>query len=163
MTTQATTPLTSTPAVPARASSAERGQPAATPDGARARERGSVAVELGVGAVIWVIAVLVLGAVYQLTTSSDDVADAAAQAARAASLTAAPADAIDTATALVHQRLAVGACAPASVSVAVDVSDFRAAGTVTVTVACRTRPRIGPARTLRSTADEVIDTYRGGL
>jgi hypothetical protein len=48
------------------------------------------------------------------------------------------------------------------VGVDVDVSDFHAAGTVTVTVTCRTRPRIGPARTLSSSADEVIDTYRGG-
>lgn len=125
-------------------------------------DRGSVAVELGVAAVIWVVVMLVLGAVYQLSTSSDDVADAAGQAARAASLTSAPGDAIDVATTLARQRLSVGACNPASVGVDVDVSDFHAAGSVRVTVTCRTRPRIGPARTLSSSADEVIDTYRGG-
>lgn len=122
-----------------------------------------MAVEFGVGALIWAAGMFVLAAMYQLSTSADDVADAAAQASRAASLSAAPQDAVRAATDLAHQRLATGACDPASVTVAVDVRDFRAGGQVSVTVTCRNRPRIGRPHTFSATSDEVIDTFRGGL
>ena len=53
-------------------------------------------------------------------------------------------------------------------AVAVDTSDFRAGGTITVSVACTvdtsdiTLLRIGGDRTLTGRAVEVIDTRRGG-
>ena len=126
-------------------------------------ERGSVALELPVGFLIWALALLVLASAYQLQSGSDDVADAAEQAARAASLTASPTDATSIARTTARARLGTGACQPGTVTVTVDVSDYRAGGTVAVTVSCRTHPLIGGSRTVRSTSDDVIDRYRGGL
>jgi hypothetical protein len=126
-------------------------------------DEGSVSVELGAGIGAWVLGVLVLATAYQVQASNDDVAHAAAEAARAASLTAAPADAADVAARTAAQRLITGPCQPGTVTVEADVADFRAGGVVRVTVVCRTRPPIGAARTLTYTAEEVIDRYRGGL
>jgi len=127
------------------------------------RDGGSASVELAAGIGAWVLGLLVLATAYQVQASNDDVAHAAAEAARAASLTAEPADAADVAGRTAAQRLVTGPCEPGTVTVDSDLADFRAGGVVRVTVACRTRPPIGAPRTLTYTAEEVIDRYRGGL
>jgi hypothetical protein len=126
------------------------------------RDGGSFAVELAAAFGAWVLGIAVLAVAYQVQASSNSVAHAAREAARAASLTADPSTAARTARDTATGRLAAGACQPDSVAVDVDTTRFRAGGTVTVIVRCRTDPPIGPSRTLTATADEVIDRYRGG-
>jgi hypothetical protein len=139
-----------------------------TPTGAiitarRSGERGSAALELAIGVIGWALALAVLATAYQVQAGGDDVSDAAAQAARAAALTATAHDAAAVARATAQDRLATGTCEHGSVRVSADVAAFRAGGTVAVTVSCRTDPPLGPTRTLSSTGEEPIDRYRGGL
>jgi len=126
------------------------------------RDDGSFAVELAAAFGAWVLGIVVLAVAYQVQASSNGVAHAAREAARAASLTSDPSTAARTARETATDRLAAGTCQPHSVAVEVDTTEFHAGGTVTVIVRCRTDPPIGPSRTLTATADEVIDRYRGG-
>lgn len=126
-------------------------------------EDGSFSLELAVGASIFVVAVLLLAFVYQVEQTGAALTSAAREAARAASLTADPNDAAQAARQLATSRLTGGTCVPGTVTVATNTAGFTAGGTVTVAVACRTHPTIGPARSLRASADAVIDRYRGGL
>jgi Flp pilus assembly protein TadG len=127
------------------------------------RDRGSSALELVIGVLGWTLVLAVLAAGYQFETSGDDVSDAAAQAARAATLTADPTTATQVAQDTARTRLRTGACEPGTVTIQVAVGGFRAGSTVHVSVSCRTNPPIGPTRRLTATADDVIDRYRGGL
>jgi hypothetical protein len=129
----------------------------------RSVDRGSSALELCIGCGGWVLGLAVLAFAYQVQSGADDVADAAAQASRAASLTSAPGDAQQIARTTAVHRLLVGTCEPATVAVDTDVSTFRAGGSIQVTVSCRTDPPLGPARTLTATSEDVVDRYRGGL
>jgi Flp pilus assembly protein TadG len=126
-------------------------------------DEGSYAVELAAAFAAWVLGVGVLAVAYQIQASGNAVAHAAREAARAASLAADPGAAVRLAGETAGNRLAQSPCEPSSVGVDVDITDFRAGGTVTVSVACRTDPPIGPVRTLRSSADEIVDRYRGGV
>jgi Flp pilus assembly protein TadG len=125
-------------------------------------ERGSFGVELAAGFGIWVLGIVVLATVYQIQASSNVVAHAAREAVRAASLAADPMTATRVAEQTVVARLASSPCEPGTVAVDVDTTRFGAAGTVAVTVSCRTDPPIGSSRLLTSSADEVIDRFRGG-
>lgn len=126
-------------------------------------DEGSAALELAVAMVATLLGMIVLSVGYQIQTSTDDVAEAAGQAARAASMTASTGQARAAAATTARQRLAAGACRPGTVDVSTDVTDFRAGGAVTVTVACTTQLPLGGPHRSRSTAREIIDRYRGGL
>jgi Flp pilus assembly protein TadG len=125
-------------------------------------ERGSFAVELAAGFGAWVLGIVVLATAYQIQASSNVVAHAAREAARAASLAADPMTATRVAEQTVVDRLASSPCEPGTAAVEVDTTRFGADGAVTVTVTCRTDPPIGPDRSLTAFADEVIDRFRGG-
>jgi Flp pilus assembly protein TadG len=124
---------------------------------------GSASVEFAAAFGVWILGVAVLAAAYHLQATSNVVAHAAREAARAASLAADPGAAARVARQTASARLAQSPCEPGSVGVEVDTSDFRAGGIVVVSVHCRTDPPIGPVRILRSSADEVVDRYRGGV
>ena len=134
-----------------------------TPTQGRRAERGSSALELCLAFGGWALGLAILAFAYQIQTGTDDVADAAAQAARAAAMTATSRDAQQVARSTALSRLRVGTCEPATVVVHTDVSGFQAGGTVEVAVSCRTDPPLGPNRTLTYTSEEAIDRYRGGL
>jgi hypothetical protein len=125
--------------------------------------RGSSSLELVICVGLWGCAMAVLASAWQITTTADDVADAAGQAARAAALTSSSAEAVQIAGTTARARLSVGACAPDSVTVLVDARAFRAGGTVQVTVSCRTHLPVAPDRTVQAVSEEAIDQYRGGL
>ena len=127
------------------------------------RERGAAALDLAVWVIGWATAVALVAAAFQYQSSRDAVADAAAQAARAASLTATAPDAIQVARTTATTRLATGTCEAGSVAVRVQAGSFQAGASITVTVSCRTNPPIGFTRTLTATSDDIIDRYRGGL
>jgi hypothetical protein len=129
----------------------------------RTGEKGSAAIELAIGVIGWAIGIALLATAYQIQAGNDDVADAAAQAARAAALTASPADASRVARTTAQDRLVTGTCEASTLAVTTDVARFRAGGSVVVTVSCRTAPPLGRARTLSRSAEEPIDRYRGGL
>jgi hypothetical protein len=147
--------------------SARRAGPArrrrSAPRATQGRDDGSAALELAVAMVAAILGMIVLSVGYQVQTSTDDVAEAAGQAARAASMTASAGQAQAVAATTAQQRLATGACRPGTVDVSTDVTDFRAGGAVTVTVACTTQLLLGGPHRSRSTAREIIDRYRGGL
>jgi hypothetical protein len=124
---------------------------------------GSAAIELAIGIFGWMAALLLVAAVYQLQAGSADVAHAAAEAARAASMTSGPADAERVATSTAEARLVQGPCEPNSVVVDVDTARFRAGGSVVVAVTCHIDALLGSSRTVTATGDEAIDRYRGGL
>ncbi len=128
-----------------------------------AADRGSFAVELAAGFGIFVLALAVLAVAFQTRQASDAVGEAVREAARAASLATSPADATRQATDTARAALASSGCAPDSVTLHTDTSDFRAGGWVTVTAHCRVDLLLGPSRWIDSTADEIIDRFRGGL
>ncbi|WP_018638280.1 hypothetical protein [Parafrankia elaeagni] len=126
------------------------------------QDRGSFAVEFAAGFGIVIAALLLMAIAYQTSQSGAVVTSAAREAARAASLTATTNDARHAAEHLVRTRFAdTGTCA--QVTVKTTTSRFRAAGTVLVTVTCRTNGLMGWQRTLRATGEATIDRYRGGL
>ncbi|MEX5709921.1 hypothetical protein AB1484_16800 [Parafrankia sp. FMc6] len=130
--------------------------------GSAAQDRGSFAVEFAAGFGIVVAAILLMAVAYQTSQTGAVVTSTAREAARAASLTSTTDDARRTADHLVRIRFAdTGTCVQATVETT--TSRFRAAGTVLVTVTCRTNGLLGWQRTLRATGEATIDRYRGGL
>ncbi|WP_239309763.1 hypothetical protein [Frankia sp. Cj3] len=126
-------------------------------------DAGSFSLEFAAGWAIFLLAVVVVVVVYQAQESGTAVTTAAREAARAASLTADQDEAVAAATSLARTLLAESVCNRNSIDVTTATDGFRAGGTVTVAVSCRTDPPIGPSRTVRATAEEIIDRYRGGL
>jgi Flp pilus assembly protein TadG len=124
---------------------------------------GSYAVEFAVAAALVLIALLLLAVTYQTSQSSAAVTAAAREAARAASLAPSAEDAEAAADQTVRARITPGQGPCADVSVTTTTTSFRAAGTVSVAVTCRTGSLLGHRRVMHATADEVIDRYRGGL
>ena len=159
--------MTPTRRAPHRAGTFER--PAArrvTP--ALPGEEGSVAAEVAIAIPVLVAVLLFVGVLVARGVDARlRLADAAHQAARAASLTRSPA-----AATLAAQQAATAALHHAGVdcadpSVAVDTSDFAPGGVVSVTVSCRldlsyaaALLATGDQRTLTATASSPIDTYR---
>jgi hypothetical protein len=131
-------------------------------------ERGSVALELAVAVPIIVFALVLASLAWRLTTADGDVRRAAGEAARAGSLALTSAGAVQAARQTAEATLAGRGVTCRQLAVDVDTSDFRAGGTITVSVACTvdtsdiTLLRIGGDRTLTGRAVEVIDTRRGG-
>ncbi|EFC81317.1 TadE/TadG family type IV pilus assembly protein [Parafrankia sp. EUN1f] len=127
-----------------------------------ARDAGSFAVEFAAGFGIVITAILVMAVAYQTSQSGAAVTNAAREAARTASLATSADGARRAADGLVRTRFAdTDVCA--ELTVETTTAQFRAAGTVQVTVTCRTNSLLGWQRTLRATGEAVIDRYRGGV
>ena len=126
-------------------------------------ESGS-ALEAVIGGFTFALIVVILAVGYATRAASNQVEDAAREAARSAATRPDPATAADIANDTVHANLDQ-LCA--TVDVASDLTDFHPGGSVTVTVTClaplaRLGPIAGPDRTVVSSATEVVDRYRGG-
>jgi hypothetical protein len=124
-------------------------------------QRGSMALELVVLAPVLVLVVWLLG-VYalRLAVANGDVEAAARDAARSASIarTAAGAQAAAAASAATSLASSRRVCRRLQVATSTSTADFRAGGTVTVTVTCAIRLQdLAPLR-LR-TAKEVEQAY----
>ncbi len=132
------------------------------------RENGSLSMELVLVTPALVALMLFVVFAGRLGQASADVTQAAAQAARAASLQAGPGAAAASADAAAAANLNASGVDCADLDVAVDTSQFAPGGTVGVTVACSVAlgdlvgAGLPGSRVLSSTSVEVIDTYRGG-
>ncbi|ABW10813.1 conserved hypothetical protein [Parafrankia sp. EAN1pec] len=125
------------------------------------RDGGSFAVEFAAGFGIVVAAILLIAVAHQTSQTGAAVTGAAREAARAASLAPTADGARDVAELLVQERFTDNtACA--ELAVETTTSRFGAAGTVQVTVTCRTKSLLGWQRTLRATGESAVDRYRGG-
>ncbi len=130
-------------------------------------QQGAITAEMAVVMVTFLAGFLLLvvfaGRVAQ---AEGDVAHAAHEAARAASLTGNPTAAAQAADATAAANIATGAVACRRLDIAVDTNRFDAGGHVAVTVTCRAAfadiamLAVPGSRTFVATAIEVIDTYR---
>ena len=129
-------------------------------------ERGAVSTELAVLTPLLIGFMLLVVFAGRVAQAEGDVAHAAHEAARAASLTGNPTAAVQAADATAGANIATGAVACRSLDVAVDTTRFDAGGQVAVTVTCRAAfadiamLAVPGSRTFVATAIEVIDTYR---
>lgn len=129
-------------------------------------EAGALSTELAV--VTPVIIGLVLFVVYAGRTveAEADVAHAAYEAARTATLTGTPETAETAARQAAAANIAQGSVACQTLDVDVDTSSFQAGGQVTVTVTCDasfsdlTLLAVPGTRTFTASAVSVVDTYR---
>jgi Flp pilus assembly protein TadG len=139
-----------------------------TSNGRPRRERGSASVELAVVAPALVILMLLVVFAGRAADTDAQVTRAAGAAARAASLRQHPTDAAADARTTAVENLASAGVACDPLDVDVDLADFRAGGTVAVTVACHVPMSdmallgVPGTRTSVSTALEYIDQYRSG-
>lgn len=132
----------------------------------RRGEAGAVSTELAV--LTPLLIGFMLFAVYagRIAQAEGDVAHAAQEAARAASLTGNPADAETAAGETAAANIAHGHMACRRLEVTVDTTNFTAGGRVAVTVGCEASfadlalLAVPGSRTFTATAVEVIDTYR---
>jgi Flp pilus assembly protein TadG len=131
-------------------------------------DRGSVTVEvLLVGFPIALVMVAFATVVIRLSSGHIDVGNAAASAARSASLERSPGQAITAAQRTANADLAAANSPCRQVTVTVDTGDFRPDGVVRVTVACTVNladlPMVGltPSRQVSATSASPIDVYRG--
>ncbi len=129
-------------------------------------EQGTVSTELAV--LTPLLIGLMLFAVFggRVAQAEADVAHAAHEAARAASLQADPAAAVAAAREMAAANIAEGGVACRRLEVTVDTALFAAGGQVAVTVSCQAAfadlafLAVPGHRTFTATATEVIDTYR---
>lgn len=131
-------------------------------------QRGAVSTELAVLAPLLIGFMLLVVFAGRVAQAEGDVANAAQEAARAASLVGTPRAAIEAATETATANIAEGAVACRRLEVTVDTSSFDAGGQVAVTVTCEATfgdiamLAVPGSRTFAATAIEVIDTYRAG-
>jgi Flp pilus assembly protein TadG len=133
-------------------------------------DRGTVTTEvLLIGFPVTLIMLAFTLAVIRGGSGHIDVGNAAAAAARAASLQRTPGQAIDAATRTATDDLDVAHSACRDVTVTVDTSNFRPGGTVTVKVACTVSltdlPMTGLRPNWRVTASSTspLDLYRQAI
>lgn len=132
------------------------------------QETGSVSTEFAVVMAAFLTAfMLIVVMAGRIASAENDVANAAQEAARAASLQRQPDLAADSARQTAAANLAnTGLSCASGFTVDVDTSRLQPGGTVTVTVACTTpfsdvaALAVPGTRTFTSTAVEVVDTYR---
>ena len=131
-------------------------------------QRGSAALELVLVTPLLLLLLIFIVGLGRLASSRGEVDGAARDAARAASIARSPAAAVEEAKAAASATLADRSITCGRLDVAVDTSDFRPGGSVTVTIACNVRLEdvasagFGPSRVLHGEAIAVIDTYRSG-
>ena len=129
-------------------------------------QRGAVSTELAVLAPVLIGFMLFVVFAGRTAQAEGDVANAAHEAARAASLVATPQAATEAATATAAANIAEWAVACRRLDVTVDTSDFTSGGQVAVTVICQAAfgdiamLAVPGTRTFTVTAIEVIDTFR---
>ncbi len=129
-------------------------------------QRGAVSTELAVLAPLLIGFMLFVVFAGRVAQAEGDVANAAHEAARAASLVGAPQAAVEAATETAEANIAEGAVACRRLDVVVDTTSFDAGGQVSVTVSCEAAfgdiamLAVPGSRTFVATAVEVIDTYR---
>lgn len=130
-------------------------------------ERGSSSVELAVLAPALVALLLLVVAAGRVTTADARVRDAAADAARAASLRSTGPAATAAAEAALADAVTAGEVPCRQATAAVDEQAFRAGGHVRVDVSCVVDLRglvmigVPGERTFQASAVEVVDRYRG--
>lgn len=129
-------------------------------------QQGAVSTELAVLTPLLIGFMLLVVFAGRVAQAEGDVAHAAHEAARAASLTGDPTSAIETAQQTAAANISEGAVACRNLDVSVDTTDFTAGGQVGVTVTCEAAfadiamLAVPGTRTFSATAIEVIDTYR---
>jgi Flp pilus assembly protein TadG len=130
-------------------------------------DQGSAAVELALVTPLLVLLLLLIVAAGRLVQGRLEVASAAAQAARAASLARDPSAAAAQATAVASSALASQHLTCASLAVSTDTATFRPGGQVTVRVSCTVSLsglallHLPGAETLTAQAAAPIDVFRG--
>lgn len=131
-----------------------------------ANERGSIAVEVAIITPAFVFLMLLVVFAGKVSEADGNVERAASEAARAASLRQHPDDATADARTAAQENLVAAGVHCTVLDTSVDTSDFRAGGTVTVTVSCQasmadvTLIGVPGTRTFTARAVEVIDRYR---
>lgn len=129
-------------------------------------DRGSASTELVLVTPLLLVVLLVTVGLGRAVSTHLDVADAAHQAARAASLARTPDQAVSAAEQTAADALSQGGLACRNPQTRVDTSDFTPGGRVTVSVSCTTTltdlgiPLPGVHHTSTSTASSPLDTYR---
>jgi Flp pilus assembly protein TadG len=130
-------------------------------------DQGSAAVELALVTPLLVLLLMLIVAAGRLVQGRLEVASAAAQAARAASLARDPAAAAAQATAVASSALASQHLTCGSLTVSTDTAAFRPGGQVTVQVSCTVSLsglallHLPGAETLTAQAAAPIDLFRG--
>jgi Flp pilus assembly protein TadG len=129
-------------------------------------QRGAVSTELAVLAPLLIGFMLLVVFAGRVAQAEGDVSHAAHEAARAASLVASPAAAVEAGEETAAANIATGAVGCRRLDVSIDTGDFGAGGQVIVTVTCEASfadiamLAVPGRRTFTATAVEVIDTYR---
>ena len=130
-------------------------------------EEGSAAAEIAILTPLLVIMVLFMVFLGRLTEARAVIADAAHQAARAASIARDPAAARAQAQQAATTALAGRGLACQHFTVTVSLAGFRPGGTVRATITCTAAMsdlwllRVPGSQTLTASFASVIDTYRG--
>jgi Flp pilus assembly protein TadG len=131
------------------------------------REEGSAAAEIAILTPLLVILVLFMVFLGRLTEARAVIADAAHQAARAASIARSPAAAQAQAQQAAATSLAGRGLACQHFTVTVSLAGFRPGGTVRATITCTAAMsdlallRVPGSQTFTASFASVIDTYRG--
>ena len=129
-------------------------------------ERGAVSTELAVLTPLLIGFMLLVVFAGRIAQAEGDVANAAQEAARAASLAATPQAAEEAGLGTASANIAEGTVTCRNLDVSVDTSDFGAGGRVAVTVSCDAAfadiamLAVPGNRSFESTAIEVVDRYR---
>jgi Flp pilus assembly protein TadG len=129
-------------------------------------QQGAVSTELAAITPLLIGFMLLVVFAGRVAQTEGDVAQAAHEAARAASLRATPEAATAAATEVASANIAENEVGCRLLEVAVDTAEFTAGGVVAVTVSCQAdfadiaMLAVPGTRTFEATAIEVIDTYR---
>jgi Flp pilus assembly protein TadG len=140
----------------------------ATADESRRRgDRGSITVEMVLLAPLCFVFFCFVIGLGRLDEAHGKLVGAARDAARAASDTRSPTDAVTTAANTARANLASSGMSCRDVAVHVDTSQFKPGGVVNVAVTCTTDlsdvtvSGLPGAKTLTAVASAPLDTYRG--
>ena len=131
-------------------------------------ECGSAAVELVLLFPVLLLAFILVPAAYHGVNAKLTLDEAAAQAARDATLATTPGEAVSTAQADIDQDLANLGAACTNVSMDIEVGALAPGSTVTVALSCRTTAQtlaglsLGAGWEIHSTASSPVDQYVGG-
>ena len=129
-------------------------------------QRGAVSTELAVLTPLLIGFMLLVVFAGRVAQAEGDVAHAAHEAARAASLVGNPAAAVEAGEETAAANIAAGAVGCRRLDVSVDTGEFGAGGQVAVSISCEAAfsdiamLAVPGSRTFTATAVEVIDTYR---
>jgi Flp pilus assembly protein TadG len=129
-------------------------------------EQGAVSTELALLTPLLIGFMLLVVFAGRVAQAEGDIAHAAHEAARAASLTATPSAAVEAAQATALANITEGGVACRTLDVSVDTTNFAAGGQVAIAVTCQAAFSdiamfaVPGTRTFTATAIEVIDTYR---